>query len=60
VDETSVKIRGKWRYMYRAIDKHGNPVDFLLTAKRDLASDILIKTSFQSSTARNASQRILL
>jgi len=29
---TYVKIRGKWRYLYRAIDKHGNPVDFLLTA----------------------------
>lgn len=24
------------RYLYRAIDKHGNPVDFLLTAERDL------------------------
>jgi transposase-like protein len=36
VDETYVKIRGKWRYLYRAIDKHGNPVDVLLTAKRDL------------------------
>jgi IS6 family transposase len=36
VDETYVKIRGKWRYLYRAIDKHGAPVDFLLTAKRDL------------------------
>lgn len=36
VDETYVKIRGKWRYLYRAIDKHGNPIDFLLTAKRDL------------------------
>ena len=36
IDETYVKIRGKWRYLYRAIDKHGNPVDFLLTARRDL------------------------
>ncbi len=36
VDETYVKIRSKWQYLYRAIDKHGNPVDFLLTAKRDL------------------------
>ncbi|MHC2354852.1 transposase-like protein [Sinorhizobium meliloti] len=36
IDETYVKIRGRWRYLYRAIDKHGSPVDFLLTAKRDL------------------------
>ena len=36
IDETYIKIRGQWRYMYRAIDKHGTPVDFLLTAKRDL------------------------
>ena len=31
-----LKIRGQWRYLYRAIDKHGTPVDFLLTATRDL------------------------
>ena len=36
IDETYIKIRGQWRYLYRAIDKHGAPVDFLLTAKRDL------------------------
>jgi transposase, IS6 family len=36
IDETYVKIRGKWQYLYRAIDKHGNPINFLLTAKRDL------------------------
>jgi transposase, IS6 family len=36
IDETYVRIRGEWRYLYRALDKHGNPVDFLLTAKRDL------------------------
>jgi transposase-like protein len=36
IDETYVKIKGQWRYLYRAIDKSGNPVDFLLTAKRDL------------------------
>ena len=36
VDETSIKIRGQWRYLDRAIDKHGTPVDFLLTARRDL------------------------
>jgi transposase-like protein len=36
IDETYIKVRGQWRYLYRAIDKHGNPVDFLLTANRDL------------------------
>ncbi len=36
VDETYIRIRGEWRYLYRAIDKHGEAVDFLLTAKRDL------------------------
>jgi transposase, IS6 family len=36
IDETYIKIRGQGRYLYRAIDKHGTSVDFLLTAKRDL------------------------
>ncbi|WP_336490146.1 IS6 family transposase [Methylobacterium nigriterrae] len=36
VDETYIRVRGEWRYLYRAVDKHGTPVDFLLTAKRDL------------------------
>ena len=36
IDETYIKIRGQWRYLYRAIDKRGEPVDFLLTANRDL------------------------
>jgi transposase, IS6 family len=36
IDETYIKVRGKWRYLYRAVDKHGTSVDFLLTANRDL------------------------
>ena len=36
VDETCVRIRGEWRHLYRAIDKHGEAVDFPLTARRDL------------------------
>ena len=36
IDETYIRVRGQWRYLYRAVDKHGTPVDFLLTAKRDL------------------------
>ena len=35
LDETYVKIKGEWKYHYRAVDKKGNTIDFLLTAKRD-------------------------
>jgi putative transposase len=33
--ETYVKVKGCWKYLYRAVDKAGDTVDFLLTAKRD-------------------------
>lgn len=35
VDETCIKVKGKWKYLYRAIDKNGNTIDFLLCAKRN-------------------------
>jgi putative transposase len=35
MDETYVKVKGQWRYLYRAVDKHGQTIDFLLTAHRD-------------------------
>jgi transposase-like protein len=35
MDETYVKLKGSWKYLYRAVDKAGATVDFLLTAKRD-------------------------
>jgi transposase-like protein len=34
-DETYVKINGQWAYLYRAVDKEGQTVDFLLTPRRD-------------------------
>lgn len=35
MDETYIKLNGKWIYLYRAIDKFGDTIDFLLRAKRD-------------------------
>ena len=35
MDETYIKIKGKWRYLYRAVDKEGKTIDFLLTRNRD-------------------------
>jgi transposase, IS6 family len=35
VDETYVKVKGRWTYLYRAVDSCGQTIDFLLSAKRD-------------------------
>ena len=38
MDESYIKVAGQWKYLYRAVDKVGDTVDFLLTAKRDKAA----------------------
>ena len=35
LDETYIRVTGKWKYFFRAVDKDGKTIDFLLTAKRD-------------------------
>jgi transposase-like protein len=38
MDETYIKVGGQWKYLYRAVDRDGNTVDFLLRAHRDYAA----------------------
>jgi transposase-like protein len=38
VDETYVKVLGRWTYLYRAVDRDGNTVDFRLSRTRDVAA----------------------
>ena len=46
VDETYLKVRGRWAYLYRAIDRDGNLVDATLSAHRDMKA---AKAGFRSA-----------
>jgi transposase-like protein len=46
VDETYLKVGGRWAYLYRAIDRDGNLVDTMLSERRDMAA---AKASFRSA-----------
>lgn len=49
MDETYIKVKGQWRYLYRAVDKQGHTVDFLLTKRRQRmsAQSFLIKSNWK-------------
>jgi transposase, IS6 family len=35
VDETYIKVKGEWKYLYRAVDSYGSTIDFMLSSKRN-------------------------
>src|ERR687883_298396 len=37
MDETYIRVKGEWKYLYRAVDRDGQTIDFLLTPHRDKA-----------------------
>jgi len=49
MDETYIKVKGKWNYLYRAVDKFGETLDFMLSERRDEAA----ATSFFTRTLGN-------
>jgi transposase-like protein len=58
VDETYIRVGGRWAYLYRAVDKHGLTVDFLLSEHRDIAA---AKRFFRRAIERHgAPERITL
>jgi transposase-like protein len=38
MDETYIRVKGEWMYLYRAVDKYGKTIDFVLTKQRDKAA----------------------
>jgi len=50
MDQTYIRVKGEWRYLYRAVDKDGNTIDFLLRAHRD---KVAARRYFEKSIAQN-------
>jgi transposase-like protein len=50
VDETYIKVRGRWVYLYRAIDRDGNLVDVMLSEHRDMAAAQALFRSARAAT----------
>jgi len=55
-DETYIKVKGQWTYLYRAVDKHGRTVDFWLSERRDVAA---AKRFFQRAVRHNRPPRVM-
>jgi transposase-like protein len=55
-DETYIKVKGRWRYLYRAVDKQGGTVDFLLSERRDVAA---AKHFFRKALKNRGAPRVI-
>src|SRR5207249_9998519 len=55
-DETYIKVKGQWTYLYRAVDKYGQTVDFLLSGHRDVAA---AKRFFSRAIRHNGTPRVI-
>jgi len=53
VDETYIKVKGKWKYFYRAVDSNGDTIDFMLSTKRNQKA---AKRFFQKALSSNHNQ----
>jgi len=53
VDETYIKVQGKWKYFYRAVDSNGETIDFMLSSKRDRKA---AKRFFKKALSSNHNQ----
>ncbi|MEO1607370.1 MAG: IS6 family transposase [Pseudomonadota bacterium] len=50
LDETYIKVKGAWHYLYRAVDKHGQTIDFMLSECRDLpAAQLFLVKAIRSN-----------
>ena len=46
MDETYIKVKGVWQYLYRAVDKEGKTVDFLLAAQRHGGGQAILREGY--------------
>jgi transposase-like protein len=60
VDETYVSVRGRWHYLYRAVDKHGKTIDFLLRPDRGIAAAQAFFRKALASVAPRVPRKITL
>ena len=60
MDETYISVRGRWHYLYRAVDKHGKTIDFLLRPDRGIAAAQAFFRKALTSVAPRVPRKITL